>query len=77
MGVNSYFIFPKPGRRQSLAIELAHLPGCEVLLADNHDDLVVLITETKSGDEEAMLQEALKDVKSVQCMALTSNDVYS
>ena len=75
MGICSYLVFPKSGKRQALVSELAQLPGCDVLPADNHDELMVLVTETNTPDEEALLQESLKEVEDIQCMALTFGDV--
>ena len=75
MPICSYLVFPQPGTRQKLAETLSQLPGCQVLPADNREDVMVLVTETETPAEEDALQNALKAMADIQCLVLTFGEV--
>ncbi|WP_028585220.1 hypothetical protein [Desulfogranum mediterraneum] len=70
MPVFSYLATPKRGAKTTLCVDLAALPYCEVIPADNQD-LVVLITDTPDETKEKELQKRLKSVQSLQSLSLT------
>lgn len=74
MPICSYVVFSRPGQSALLAQELAGLPGCSVEQARNRD-LLLLLTETDSPQEEQALQRRLEEVESAQCMVLTFGDI--
>lgn len=75
MPICSYLVFPQSGTRQRLTEALVQLPGCEVFPADNRDDVMVLVTETKTPDDEDVLQNALKAMADIQCLVLTFGEI--
>ena len=70
MPVCSYLIYPEAGSAAVLKQRLGALPTCTVYPAENHD-LVILLTDTATPEAEQELQEQLKSMKEIQCMALT------
>ena len=75
MAICSYLVFPKPGTRSTLPQTLINLPGCDVLPADNRDDVMVLVTDTENKEQETTLQDTLKDIQDIQCLVLTFGEV--
>jgi len=76
MPICSYLIQPAPGTLDRLRTKLEAVPGCTAVPAERHD-LLVLITDTVTGDEEEALQDTLKQLPEIQCMALTFGDLES
>ena len=74
MPICSYLVYPVKGKFRTLKRKLLSLPGCEVLPAENRD-VLVLVTETNGEAEEAKLQQSLKKIKELQCLALTFGSV--
>ena len=74
MPICSYLVYPVKGKFEALSRKLGLLPGCEVHPAENFE-VVMLITETKGEAEETQLQDRLKKIKEVQCLALTFGSV--
>lgn len=75
MAICSYLVFPKPGTHPTLTQTLTDLPGCNVLPAENRDDVMVLVTETETKEAETTLQDTLKDIQDIQCLVLTFGEV--
>ena len=71
MPIKSYLVHPKEGKKGTVAQALSALEQCNVVPAEN-EDVLVLVTETESKQEEAMLKEKLERVKNVKLMALVS-----
>lgn len=70
MPVCSYLVYPSQGSKDLLKQTLNATTGCEVVPAENND-LLVLLTETANQEEEKELQEKLKQMKDIQCLALS------
>ena len=76
MQICSYLVYPVKGKYKTLEKRLLSLPGCEVVPAENKD-VLILVTETKGKAEENKLQKSLKQIKEIQCLALTFGSVDS
>ena len=74
MPICSYLVHPVKGKFKALKRKLLLLPGCEVRPAKNLD-ILILITETNGEAEETKLQESIKKIKEIQCLALTFGSV--
>lgn len=75
MAICSYLVFPKPNTQNTLTHTLTNLPGCNVVPAENRDDVMVLVTETENKEQETTLQDTLKDIQDIQCLVLTFGEV--
>lgn len=76
MPICSYLVQPAPGALDRLRTALEAVPGCHAVPAERHD-LLVLITDTATGVEEEALQDTLKQIPEIQCLALTFGDLES
>ena len=76
MPICSYIVYPKEGKVKDLKKQLASLPGCQVLPAENRD-VIILITDTRSLTDEIHLQTSLKRIKEIQSLALTFGNIES
>lgn len=71
MPIKSYLVHPREGRKLQLADTLSKLTHCEVLPAENKE-VLILVTETDSKQEEETLKEKLEQVEDIKLMALVS-----
>lgn len=71
MPIKSYVVFPMEGSKEELHKELILRPACEVIPSTNKD-VLVLITDTKSKDEENALMEDINSIPSLQHLSLVS-----
>jgi len=71
MPIKSYLVHPAKGKKAALAAELAHMKHCEVLPAEN-EDVLILITETDSKQEEEALRQNLEKLRDIKLLALVS-----
>ena len=71
MPIMSYLAWPVTGKKEALIVELQDMPGCDIQPAVNQD-VIVLVTNTDHEQQERELQEALKEVKELACLALVS-----
>lgn len=69
MPVHSYLVYPQTGKKKELVRQLNQIPECETVEATNNE-LVVLVTDTRSKTQEDRLQERLKLVPEIQNIAL-------
>jgi hypothetical protein len=69
--IKSYLAYPAQGKKVELEMQLRILPECEVLAATNHD-LLVLITDTANEAAEKALELKLKEIQTLQCLALVA-----
>lgn len=74
MPVCSYVVQPIAGATARLEQALNALEGCEAYKADRHD-VLILVTETHSIDEEKQLRETLKGLPDVACLNLSFGEV--
>jgi nitrate reductase NapAB chaperone NapD len=71
MPIKSYLVYPAQGKQAELEAHLRTLPECEVMPATNHE-LLVLITDTTSEAAEKALEAKLKEIDTLQCLALVA-----
>ena len=69
MPIFSYLAIPRNGAKEALCADLASIPHCEVIPADNQD-VIVLVTDTPDEATEEMLQQTLKNLQSLQSLSL-------
>lgn len=70
MPICSYLVYPVTGKSGELKRTLGTIPGCEIRESDNRD-MMILVTDTPDARREEALQEKLKSIPSIQCMAMT------
>ncbi len=70
MPVLSYLAYPVQGAKQELLNDLTALDHCEVIPAENKEDLI-LVTDTPDEEKEQALQNQLKQLKSLQSLGMT------
>lgn len=71
MPIKSYLVHPAEGKKAELAHELSRMQQCEVVPAEN-EEVLILITETNSKQEEEELKEKLEQLSDIKLMALVS-----
>ena len=71
MPIKSYLAHPHDGKKEYLLEVLSSIEGCEVLPAENKD-ILILVTETDSRQEEDVLKEKLDTIPSLKLLALVS-----
>ncbi len=74
MAICSYIVYPQPGSRDALRSKLTGIAGCDVMPAENND-VMILVTDTNSDSHETAVQQALKQIPEIQCLALTFGDI--
>ena len=70
MPVCSYLVSPQPGSSTALQQRLEAIPTCTVYPAENHE-LMILLTDTTGPEAENELQEQLRQIPEIQCLALS------
>jgi len=71
MPIKSYLVHPHDGKKEYLLEVLSSIGGCEVLPAENKD-ILILVTETNSHQEEDILNEKLKTITGLKLLAMVS-----
>ena len=71
MPIKSYLVHPTEGKKAALANELSNMEQCEVVPAEN-EEVLILITETSSKQEEEELKEKLEQISDIKLMAMVS-----
>ena len=71
MPVLSYLVFPVDGKKEELRKTLSDLPSCDVIPSDN-ENVLVLVVETESQADEAVLQEKLQSIPSLHGLSLVA-----
>ena len=74
MPIRSYVVLPAVGARDAVAKRLQSIPACDVLPAQNRD-LVLLVTDTPTGEEDEALRETVGKVAGVRSLVLTFGEV--
>jgi len=69
MTIQSYLVYPEPGRTAELSAALAEIPGCEVLASENRD-LLVLVTEAPDEIAQKHLDAQLEELEGAACLAM-------
>ena len=71
MPIKSYLVHPQEGKKSNVSQALSALDQCNVVPAEN-EDILVLVTDTASKQEEESLKEKLESIKDIKLMALVS-----
>jgi len=69
MPIMSYIAYPNTLGKEQLVIDLNAIDKCGVNPSMNKD-IIILVTDTASDEEEKELQEKLKKVDSLSCLSL-------
>ena len=69
MPIFSYLAMPKEGARETMCSELSALEYCQIIPAENQD-VIILVTDTPDENTEKQLQQALKELPSLQSLSL-------
>ncbi len=70
MPVFSYLAYPEPGAKDELLNDLASMDHCEATPAEN-EEVLILLTDAPDDKSDKELQGKLKDLKSLQSLAMT------
>jgi nitrate reductase NapAB chaperone NapD len=70
MPICGYLVTPRRGKKETLQKQLKNLPEVEVYPSDQHD-LLVMVTETHSKEQDQELEHQLKSLHDIDCLALT------
>jgi nitrate reductase NapAB chaperone NapD len=71
MPIKSYLAHPHEGKKNALIQAISKLSQCEVVPAQNKDILVV-VTETESKEEEEILKQQIEAIDSLKLLAMVS-----
>lgn len=71
MPVKSYLAVPMTGKKDKMSSDINGIKGCETAPADNKD-IVVVLTETATQEEDTLLYEKLRNLDTVQDLMLVS-----
>ncbi|GAB1308628.1 hypothetical protein KH5_13110 [Urechidicola sp. KH5] len=71
MPIKSYLAHPYNGKKEELAYALAAIEYCEIIPAKNKE-VLILITDTNSEEEEDHLQSSLQKIDSLKLLAMVS-----
>jgi len=74
MPIRSYIVVPAKGARDAVAERLNSIPACDVLPAENRD-LVLLVTDTATKEEDDALRATVGNVEGVRSLVLTFGEV--
>ena len=71
MPIKSFIAFPAINKKEEMIVELSKMKECEVLPAEN-EEVVILVTDTESDDEEKELIHQINDLPSVDQLSMVS-----
>jgi nitrate reductase NapAB chaperone NapD len=74
MPICSYVVIPERGAADSVEDALLAIPGCDVARAQNRD-VLLLVTDTPSLDEEATLRAAIEAMRGIQALLLAFGEI--
>ena len=70
MPICSYLLTPRQGKLNVVMEALTHLPEVEVYPAEDRE-LLVIVTETVSQEQEDNLNERMNAIDGIDCLALS------
>jgi nitrate reductase NapAB chaperone NapD len=70
MPICSYLVVPERGTVDAVTRRLKALPGCTVARPENRE-LLILLTDTRSAEEERAMRERIEALANVRALALT------
>lgn len=71
MPIKSYLAYPHEGNKETLASAITALEGCEVILSENKE-LLIVVTDTKTLEEDLILKEKIDTIESLKMLSLVS-----
>lgn len=71
MPIKSYLAHPYQGKKNELAEELSVVENVDVIVSENKN-LLIVVTDTSSDEEEDFLKEKLDRIKNLKLLALVS-----
>lgn len=71
MPIKSYLAHPHKNRKEELIDALSSINQCEIIPAENKD-ILVIVTETDSKEEEEILKNKLDTISSLKMLAMVS-----
>lgn len=74
MPICSYVVIPERGAADSVEDSLLAIPGCDVARAQNRD-VLLLVTDTPSLDEEATLRASIEAMRGIQALLLAFGEI--
>jgi nitrate reductase NapAB chaperone NapD len=74
MPICSYLVIPEEGATDRVRADLAGIPECEVVRAENRD-VLLLVTETPGLEEEHALRMAVEAMDGIQALLLTFGEI--
>jgi nitrate reductase NapAB chaperone NapD len=74
MPVCSYLVHPSPGKQGVVMKKFEGMPECEAELSEK-GELIILVTVSEDKESEKQLQENLKEIKEIDCLALSFGQV--
>ena len=70
----SYLVVSEEGATGRVAEQLAALPGCDVVSAENRD-VLILVTDTPGLEEEGALRQRVEAMDGIQGLLLTFGEI--
>jgi len=74
MPICSYVVNAVEGQFEALQQELSAIPGCAAYPSDGKE-VIVLVTDTPSKDEDKRLYSELKNNDKISCIAISFADI--
>jgi nitrate reductase NapAB chaperone NapD len=74
MPICSYLVIPQRGSKGRVRERLSRLRGCDVVAAGNRD-VLILVTETESLEEESDLRARVEAIDGIQALMLTFGEI--
>ncbi len=71
MPIKSYLAHPHTGKKEILITAITSINNCEVFPAQN-EDILVVVTETETDEDEEVLKEKLETISSMKLLAMVS-----
>ena len=70
MTIQSYLVYPETGHGPAVAESLRRLTGCSEIIPAQNRELLVLVTETATNDDQKALEANLESLDGVACLAM-------
>ena len=71
MPIKSYLAHPMEGKKLELIKAISTIAQCDVIPAENRE-IIVVVTETETKEEEANLRQQLETIASLKLLAMVS-----
>ncbi len=70
----SYLVISEEGATERVTEQLAALPGCDVVSAENRD-VLILVTDTPGLEAESALRQRVEALDGIQALLLTFGEI--